>query len=991
MSLSPFSAAFVPRSSCNHNTSKMFVHVAKRLLSHFCFKMLCDIISEWESSPLLSMCFSKWEKYEVPQTVTVKGLHILCFNVRGFSIRWQEVLLLSSSHDFDLLILLETGQIDTDFCLKVFHNFNVYYNKGENKNGGVLMFSKPELNPIRNNCTLANVVVVDVMTQDPVRIIGVYAPSSRSWSWDNLSPYVTTNCVICGDFNMDLEADKNKADELLKWADSQALAPFLPTSSTSRRSKRIIDYAWSNGPKINVQTLTGKTTSDHNPLSITIHTSDVVVHKGFATHWKVFTSFTEYTSEFWRNQWKNPCYDNVYETYIRFLRLLEARCTTYFPMNKYRVAIPPDLRAFMSFVRALSFKSCRLNCSLLRAKVVELRKCAKSALKDYLSWQFDRAIKSKNSGNISASLWSKTKRHMKPRIAHLWGLIAPDGAIVKDPEAMGKMAAEHYTSVFAQPEVVRPHPYTDSPMLPTSETEGSIPTVSLTELVEVVRKNKQKRSKDAHGISAHSVKFLHESHWDLMLGIYNRSFRDAVLPTAWKDSRILLLAKKNHICEVNQTRAISLLDTFQKIGEKLFLTRFREALRGKGILPNNQSGFRPKHRLQSRVLLFIDELSSILANSAPVTTIFVDFKTAFDMLWHEGCVGKLMRMGIPTAFTNWIKNWLVNRRGFIEIQGQRSDWFKISRGGPQGGVLTPTLFITYHADMPSYISCCSSHFFADDLAAIIGGHLGAKYSLQCIEVEKRVNVFLGQLEWYCLLAGQPVNYNKTEALWSARAIGSPKFHINHNNNSVNWSTSFKYLGYWITPKLGWSVMLHETSIKIRQRVASLNSFKLFGSSSVKLRRLLFEAYVFPLFAWLFPIYPLCTRAQRSALDRLYFTAIKKVYRSAGWRNELISFLFDEVPLHSRCVKYWRKMTGHLENSSDGNLLLEQTTLNQWRTMWLGKEFPISRIRRSKRFVAHKSVLDQIFNWMQEYNLLHDSPVYKPEEIEALIFFPDSFL
>ena len=88
----------------------------------------------------------------------------------------------------------------------------------------------------------------------------------------------------------------------------------------------------------------------------------------------------------------------------------------------------------------------------------------------------------------------------------------------------------------------------------------------------------------------------------------------------------LLLAKKDSICLPAQTRPIPLLDCFQKIGEKLFLARFRDLLNRRGLLPTNQSGFRERFRLQTRLLLFLEDIYSYLSNSSPTATIFVDFK-----------------------------------------------------------------------------------------------------------------------------------------------------------------------------------------------------------------------------------------------------------------------------------------------------------------------------------------------------------------------------
>ena len=500
-----------------------------------------------------------------------------------------------------------------------------------------------------------------------------------------------------------------------------------------------------------------------------------------------------------------------------------------------------------------------------------------------------------------------------------------------------------------------------------------------------------KKSRDAHGLNNFMLKFLDPAHWQLLLDLYNRSFTSAILPKAWKDTRMLLLAKKESICEPAQTRPISLLDTFQKIGEKLFLSRFRSVLSARGLLPNNQSGFREKFRLQTRLLLFIEDLSSVMANSSPAATLFVDFRNAFDMLWHEGCLGKLEQMGIPRAYLKWIRAWLENRQAFIEIQGAKSRWFNIGRGSPQGGVLSPTLFISFHADMPEVLSWCSSHLFADDLAAIVSGQIGLKFCNQCLDLEKRIGNFLAQLEAYAILTLQPINISKTEGMWSARAVGSAPFELAGGSMNLSWVKNFKYLGYWIGPKLGWGTMIKRTSVKIRQRMAALSSFRFGGLSSPALRRALFSSYVLPLFTWLMPIYPLFTEKQRNDLDHFYLVCLKRVMRCSRWNDLLFAYAFDEKSLNDRCIQYWDKYLLHLADSLDGELLLEKASLNFWREAWLRKEIPVSGLRRSKRFIGHDSVLETILKWTRSRPSTNSIALLDPEDIQALQFFPESFL
>ncbi|CAF4345612.1 unnamed protein product, partial [Rotaria sp. Silwood2] len=754
---------------------------AKASLSPFEFYLFCEILEEWETYPNLQSCFSSWQNFvQVSGKSKPKLLsyNILSFNVRGLDLRWQEVLLLISSFNFDILVLIETGIIDTLFYEKIFSNFKIFYQKGENKHGGILVLVREGIFSNRIRCDLPNVCVVDIKGEEDFRLLGVYAPNSKSWSWDDLSLFLTKKCIVYGDFNVDIMQDGQKAESLLEWTDIHFLAPVLPSSVTSLRSNRVIDYALVCGLNIDIQTYNGNTTSDHRPIISSI-------------------PFTVARQKL----------DSTYNDYIRFLFLLSTRCTTFFSLDKYRLALPVELRSFLSYIRALSFRQIRTKCFMLKKEVLFLKKIAKKELNHFFTSKLDYLLHVRNSSSLAAIyFWHKSKHCLKPSSSSIHALINTSGEIIRENEQMCELAADYYESFFKSSNIIRPHPYTDSPPVMFDNMDEVIPEVTLDELMSSVHAKRKKKSLDAHGIANFMFNFLHFDHWSLLLKLYNYSFQNSILPTAWKDTRIILLAKKEHVCPPSLTRPISLLDSFQKVGEKLFLTRFRNVLFRRGLLPDNQSGFRENFRLQTRLLLFLEDLRSLMSNSSPICTIFVDFRTAFDQLWFEGCIGKVRRLGIPPAYLNWIYAWLLDRRGFIEINETRSRWFNIDKGCPQGSVLSPTLFITYNCDLGSSLAGCISHLFADDLAGIVTGQLGIKYTYQCLDLEKRLKVFIDHLEYYSCLTDQPINTNKTQALFTTRAIGHPKFDIHFNSGSkekISWVPEYKYLGYLISSKLGW--------------------------------------------------------------------------------------------------------------------------------------------------------------------------------------------
>lgn len=455
---------------------------------------------------------------------------------------------------------------------------------------------------------------------------------------------------------------------------------------------------------------------------------------------------------------------------------------------------------------------------------------------------------------------------------------------------------------------------------------------------------------------------------------------------------MIMLAKKTAICSVDQTRPISLLDSFLKMQEKLFLNRFVQILKGRGLLPDNQSGFRAGYRLQTRVLLLIDQISSYMANSAPVATVFVDFKSAFDQLWFEGCLGKLSRMGIPKAYVKWIESWLGERRAVIEIGGCRSRWITIQRGGPQGSVFTPTLFITYHADMADFVPGAMSFFFADDLAAVIAGRMGVKFSEQCLDLEKRLHQFFTQLEFYSILACQPINYSKTQAMFSARAVcyPNPLPELNCGGHRIDWTTSYKYLAHWLTTKLGWGNIIVKTKIMTRQRTALVNSFRYSGVSSTFLKRMLFLTFVLPYFTWLFAIFPLFTDTQREELNHLYLTLLKRISYCQYWEDNLFMSMYSERSLSDRCFSYWEKYRKKFVKHRDGFLLTEQLEINKHRSRWQEGELRIHCLRRSKRFTSHMATLGKALRWMEDHGTSNSVIELPLDDLTAFKLFPESF-
>jgi hypothetical protein len=99
--------------------------------------------------------------------------------------------------------------------------------------------------------------------------------------------------------------------------------------------------------------------------------------------------------------------------------------------------------------------------------------------------------------------------------------------------------------------------------------------------------------------------------------------------------------------------------------------------------------------------------------------LYVDYRKAYDMVWHASLLVKLRGLGIVTELLKVASSWLRNLQVYIVFDKEKSDNFNINIGLPQCNSLSSYLFIVYHRDLIHCLGAHSGHLFADDLSVFI--------------------------------------------------------------------------------------------------------------------------------------------------------------------------------------------------------------------------------------------------------------------------------
>lgn len=363
--------------------------------------------------------------------------------------------------------------------------------------------------------------------------------------------------------------------------------------------------------------------------------------------------------------------------------------------------------------------------------------------------------------------------------------------------------AKHFTNVFKmeqsntlQDMIKRErlkHLLSDIPSTRFPELLAPFTTNEIDAATKILKQRKSPGCDNVLNEHVYSAKHVIDS---VLTKLFNSILRYEVIPTQWKTSILVPIykGKGKNKTDANNYRPISLIPCFCKIFEKVLLNRINKHLESKQPpFPNpQQHGFRKELSCTTAAFNLQETIFHQIERNSHVYVAFLDQKSAFDCVWHDGLFVKLGQLGITGKILRLMRNSYTDLKCVVRHNGKSADAINIERSVRQGGTLSTLYYLVYVnqllVDLENSNDGCSvmltksgNPSFADDITLI---------ALSPFKLQNMIDTTYK----YCNEWKMSINVEKSNIVVFSKKRNAPKVGILYGDSFIEQATSATHLG-----------------------------------------------------------------------------------------------------------------------------------------------------------------------------------------------------
>lgn len=612
--------------------------------------------------------------------------------------------------------------------------------------------------------------------------------------------------------------------------------------------------------------------SDHYPVVCKLECSPTqapaVMRRDYhRVEWAAFSRIVDSHIPDELNLANNQSIDNYIQVFEEAIHTAENTCIREVPMRNQFISIDPYTRHLIQQRNIVRRQFQRSGCRIIKQQVSNLNRQIKERMKIIRNEKFSEHLN--QLGDYSKPFW-KIAKILKQKPKAIPPLKTEIGEIlVSCAEKASAIARKLVEAHNLGSRITSPHEAAVQQTAAELNERNESPftgQISDDDVEIAVKLGKNMKAPGNDGIFNLVLKKLSRKSYRFLAAIFTKCFQLEYFPTRWKIGKVIPILKPGKDPTLPTSyRPITLLSAISKIFERIILQRLMQHIEQQQILIPEQFGFRKGHSTVHQLIRVENIINRNRSLSNNCAMALLDVEKAFDNVWHEGLIHKMVQAGFPMFLTRMIRSYLHERKFQVIVAGSRSELCEAAAGVPQGSLLSPTLYNVYTSDVPLLPAGCSLALYADDSAIIANGRQPAHYRSR---LQQGVSCYVSYLHSWKI----KVNEEKIQAILfkhrpSPKLSPPPDCFIQVNGCPVKWSSEITYLGVIIDEKL----LYRAHTDKIKQRCTMLLQLlypliKRGSILSLRNKVAVFNAIIAPVVNYAMPLWGSCAEVHKKKLQ-----------------------------------------------------------------------------------------------------------------------------
>ena len=468
--------------------------------------------------------------------------------------------------------------------------------------------------------------------------------------------------------------------------------------------------------------------------------------------------------------------------------------------------------------------------------------------------------------------------------------------------------------------------------------------VTTNNIKSIIRNFKNNKAPGASGINKIILIHLTDKAIERYADILNLTLSMGYFPIILKNGIIILIPKADKDGKVpTNYRPITLLELPGKILERIVNDRLQRLYEENNLYNSHQYGFRKGRGTDMALTKIYEKIAINQKYYDHCNVVCRDISKAFDKVWLNGLKYKLVNTNeIPDILKKILCSYVTDRTAQIKINNVIGPKFELKSGVPQGGILSPNLFIIYTKDLPPPGPNATDIIFADDVTQIIENFRSNRIQLaRDTEAEiERINKY--ERKWKI-----STNINKFSILSVSKS--KPEV-ISVEGRRINFKNEIKILGLTLK-RTG---IIKHISDRITMAKNQTKKISRFSKLQQKTKMHLYKALIRPLLEY--PVIPiaLASKSQLLKIQRVQNKNVKFITRNeenllAGTMketHELLNLEAMNMRLSTRLTKTWAKF-GEREEAIYNHSMQENNNVFKDHNWWPRAALKIEEIEMNE--------------------------------------------